>query len=122
MSIEDEEQEQMFRSLAAICQNAQQQEGSLDLSQVHPGELWSSLQRADASSHRGIQDVAALQTIKSVLDQMNWKQSQFLVAATKVLADASREREHTAVINTGPGRVLTLESRLAFSFRGEWRF
>ncbi|MCJ1401476.1 hypothetical protein MMC11_004690 [Xylographa trunciseda] len=84
-------QEGMFRSLAVIFRNAQEQEGSISLSSGGAEIVWTSLQRADASSRRGLQDVSALRATRDILEQMLWSQSHLLGDAAKILADASRD-------------------------------
>ncbi|MCJ1392104.1 hypothetical protein MMC18_004971 [Xylographa bjoerkii] len=91
LSLKGSGQEGMFRSLAIIFRNAQEQEGSVNLSSGGAELVWTSLQRADASSRRGLQDTSALRATRDILEQMLWNQSHLLVDAAKVLADASRD-------------------------------
>ncbi|MCJ1385993.1 hypothetical protein MMC17_009118 [Xylographa soralifera] len=91
LSLSTPEQEGMFRSLAVIFRNAQEQEGSVNLGSGGAEFLWTSLQRADTSSRQGLQDASALRATRDILEQMLWNQSHLLVDAAKVLADASRD-------------------------------
>ena len=96
LSIADSEPEQMFRSLEVIFTNAQDLEGSIRRRQPGPNSIWTILQRANTSDRIGVQDTVALTKSKALLEEMLQHRSQLLVSATKVLADASRDREFSA--------------------------
>jgi len=91
LRLSSSEQEGMFRSLATIFRNAQEQEGSVSLDSGGAEAVWTSLQRADASSRHGLQDTPALRVTRDILEQMLWNQSRLLVDAAKILADTSRD-------------------------------
>lgn len=105
LSIEDYEDAHMFRSLAVIFRNAQEQEGTLRLSSIGAEVVWTSLQRADVSARHGIQDTAALRATRDVLEQMSWNQSHLLADASKVLADMSRDGRLCSVVPEVVGRL-----------------
>ena len=91
LTVNDDEQERMFKSLEIIFRNAQDRERSLDLRQYRSGSLWALLERADESSQRGFRDIEALRDVRGLMDQMLWKDSQLTLAAARTLADASRD-------------------------------
>lgn len=83
----EKEPKQMFSTLEAIFRQAELEEG---LALV--AELPIIYERADENYRAGYRDVEDLRLAKGILDQMWESHSKYLTNATKVLADASRDR------------------------------
>ncbi|KAI9715185.1 MAG: hypothetical protein M1812_006164 [Candelaria pacifica] len=79
------QQQQMFSSLNAIFERAEEAEGGVGVS-----ELRAVSEPADANG-RFENKLDALKDVRGVLDQMWWGNSDFLVTAAEVLADGSRD-------------------------------
>ncbi len=79
--------ERMFLSLGSIIQHAAEE---LELD-INLQEVQDALRRADQISRNGSRDVEALATIQAVLSEMLVLDSNHLVEAATVLANASRD-------------------------------
>ena len=114
LTVKEDEQERMFKSLEIIFRNAQDHERSIDLGHYSTNDLWVLLERADESSRRGMRDREALRNVRDVMDQMLWKKSQLTVAAAKTLADASRDRRSYPQISVVQGEKVVCSIILTF--------
>jgi hypothetical protein len=88
LSLQPEEQLEMFRALQDVLLKAEENEGTFG---VH--ELLSSLEQAEVDSQGGQRNRNSLQAVSSTLDKLWQSRSQYMVQAAQALADASRDRE-----------------------------
>ena len=97
LSVADRKPELMFNALEAIFQRATEQDEEIGagVPSVHV-----VFERARESARRGYRDVEALRAIKTMLEHMWWRQSEFLVIAARNLADGSRECKSSIRIRT----------------------
>lgn len=79
--------ERMFISLATTFRSATETD-SIDLDDP---DWLNRLQRADEDSRQGNRDIDILKWIRTVLDQLRSLDSEHLVEAAAVLANASRD-------------------------------
>ncbi|KAL8752566.1 MAG: hypothetical protein Q9184_005685 [Pyrenodesmia sp. 2 TL-2023] len=79
--------ERMFTSLAATFQDA----GDTHKINLSSPDWHNRLRRADENSRQGIRDIEILRWIRTVLDQLRLLDSEHLVKAAKILANASRD-------------------------------
>ncbi|KAI9700816.1 MAG: hypothetical protein M1836_002185 [Candelina mexicana] len=79
------QQQQMFSSLYAIFERAEESEGGVGVRELRPV--------SDTADYDGRYDhrLEALRDVRGTLDQMWWCNSDFLVTAAEVLADGSRD-------------------------------
>jgi hypothetical protein len=89
-TIDLEKQQEMFRGLREIIEKAQPDEAgdSFDLKQLH-----SSLEEADASSKAGRRNAETLKSVHDTLHRLWACESEYLVQATEIIANGSRDRE-----------------------------
>lgn len=89
-TIDSEEQQEMFRGLRDIIEKAQADEAgdSFDLKQLH-----SSLEEADSSSKTGRRNAETLKSVSDTLHKLWACKSEYLVQATEIVANGSRDRE-----------------------------
>jgi len=90
-SVDSKEQQEMFRGLRDIIEKAQEVDeagNTFDLKELH-----ASLEEADANSRRGRRDAETLQTVCATLHKLWACQSAYLVQATEIIANGSRDRE-----------------------------
>jgi inactivated superfamily I helicase len=90
-SVDTEEQEEMFRGLRDIIEKAQEVDeagNTFDLKELH-----ASLEEADANSRRGRRDAETLQAVSVTLHKLWACKSEYLVQATEIVANGSRDRE-----------------------------
>jgi hypothetical protein len=87
-----EAQQRMFRRLEAIFQTAEEFEGGVGVAELRnvPAEEYEQDEPSPAIEARNVE---ALKEVRSILDQMWWSESGFLVNVAEVMADASRESE-----------------------------
>jgi ribosomal protein L18E len=93
LQLDHEEDNRMFRALAASIQRAKKDDDTINLDVVDGRSIWPVLQGADGLEQQGGRDVSALEAVKLVLEQMLAKHSDSCILVAKVLADASRERK-----------------------------
>lgn len=89
-TIDSEEQQEMFRELRDIIEKAQEVDdagNSFDLKGLH-----ASLEEADANAKRGRRDADTLQSVSATLQKLWACNSEYLVQATEIIADGSRDR------------------------------
>lgn len=89
-TIDSKEQQEMFRELRDIIEKAQEVDeagNSFDLKELH-----ASLEEADANTKRGRRDADTLQSVRATLQKLWACNSQYLVQATEIIADGSRDR------------------------------
>lgn len=89
--IDLEEQQEMFHELRDIIEKAQEVDeagNSFDLKEIH-----ASLEEADTKTKCGRRDVDTLQSVKATLQKLWACNSDYLVQATEIIADGSRDRE-----------------------------
>ena len=89
-TIDSEEQQEMFRGLREIIEKAQAVDEAgnrLDLKELH-----ASLEEADANTKRGRRDADTLQSVNATLQKLWACNSDYLVQATEIIADGSRDR------------------------------
>lgn len=89
-TIGSEEQQEMFRGLREIIEKAQAVDeagNSFDLKELH-----ASLEEADANTKRGRRDADTLQSVNATLQKLWACNSEYLVQATEIIADGSRDR------------------------------
>ncbi|OQD80476.1 hypothetical protein PENANT_c035G00627 [Penicillium antarcticum] len=88
-SFELEEQQAMFHALRDIIEKAQEvDEGgnNFDLKELH-----ASLEEADATTKRGRRDADSLQSVVGTLNKLWNSKSEYLVQATEIIANGSRD-------------------------------
>ncbi|CAG8905767.1 unnamed protein product [Penicillium nalgiovense] len=88
-TIDPEEQQEMFRELRDIIEKAQEVNeagNSLDLKELH-----ASLEEADANTKRGQRDAGTLQSVSATLKKLWACNSEYLVQATEIIANGSRD-------------------------------
>lgn len=86
-----QEQQEMFRGLRDIIEKAQEVDearNSFDLKVLH-----ASLEEADANTRRGRSDAATLKSVNATLQKLWACNSDYLVQATEIIANGSRDRE-----------------------------
>lgn len=86
-----EEQQVMFRALRDIVEEAQEVDeagNNFDLKELH-----ASLEEADAITKRGRRDAETLQSVVDTLNKLWTCNSEYLVQATEIIANGSRDRE-----------------------------
>lgn len=88
LSLQPEEQDEMFRALQDVLRKAEENEGNFDVQ-----ELVSSLEQADADSRRGQRRLKALEGVSSTLDKLWQSRSHYMAQAAEALANGSRDRE-----------------------------
>ncbi|KAL1963275.1 hypothetical protein VTN77DRAFT_8498 [Rasamsonia byssochlamydoides] len=86
LSLQPEEQDEMFRALQNVLLKADENEGNFDVK-----ELVSSLEQADADSQRGQRNLKALEGVSSTLDKLWQSRSQYMAQAAEALANGSRD-------------------------------
>ena len=89
-TINAEEQQEMFRELRDIIEKAQEVEeagNSLNLKELH-----ASLEEADANTKCGQRDAGTLQSVSATLKKLWACNSEYLVQATEIIANGSRDR------------------------------
>lgn len=89
-TIDSEEQQEMFHELRDIIEKAQEVDdagNSFDLKELH-----ASLEEADANAKRGRRDADTLQSVSATLQKLWACNSEYLVQATEIIADGSRDR------------------------------
>jgi hypothetical protein len=90
-SVGSEEQQEMFRGLRDIIEKAQEVDeagNTFDLKELH-----ASLEEADENSRRGRRDAETLQSVTATLHKLWACKSEYLVQATEIIANGSRDRE-----------------------------
>jgi hypothetical protein len=86
-----EEQQVMFRALREIIEKAQEVDeagNNFDLKELH-----ASLEEADAMTKRGRRDAETLHSVVDTLNKLWTCNSEYLVQATEIIANGSRDRE-----------------------------
>lgn len=94
-----EEQQDMFRGLRDVIEKAQEADearNSFDLKELH-----ASLEEADANSRRGRRDTETLQSVSATLQKLWACNSSYLVQATEIIANGSRDRKSILFIHWG---------------------
>jgi uncharacterized phage infection (PIP) family protein YhgE len=89
--VELEEQKIMFRALRDVIEKAQEVDeagNNFDLKELH-----ASLEEAEATTKRGRRDVETLQSVLDTLNKLWTCNSEYLVQATEIIANGSRDRE-----------------------------
>ncbi|KAJ5788061.1 hypothetical protein N7457_003051 [Penicillium paradoxum] len=84
-----EVQDEMFRGLRDIIEKAQEVDearNSFDLKELH-----ASLEEADANTRRGRRDAETLQSVNATLQKLWACNSDYLVQATEIIANGSRD-------------------------------
>lgn len=84
----------IFRDLASIFQASQLHGPDIALTQPNGDDIYTILSCANTAVEDEKHDAAALIAVRAVLDQMFFARSQLLLPALKIIADASRDREH----------------------------
>ncbi|KAJ5824376.1 hypothetical protein N7447_006716 [Penicillium robsamsonii] len=113
-TIESEEQQEMFRELRKVIEKAQEADeagNSFDLKELH-----ASLEEADANEKCGRRDAEILQSVRATLQKLWACNSEYLVQATEVIADGSRDPSWRAPF--GQSGVLNFFLDVV-SFKGE---
>ncbi|KAJ5341583.1 hypothetical protein N7541_010707 [Penicillium brevicompactum] len=87
-TVDPEAQQEMFRGLRDIIENAQvdETEGAYDLKELH-----ASLEEAEASSKRGRRDAKTLQSVCDTLHRLWTCRSEYLAQAAEIIANGSRD-------------------------------
>lgn len=89
-TIDSEDQQEMFHELRDIIEKAQEVDdagNSFDLKELH-----ASLEEADANAKRGRRDADTLRSVSATLQKLWASNSEYLVQATEIIADGSRDR------------------------------
>jgi hypothetical protein len=79
----------MLRALENVIRNAEEAEGGVGISELRSPEPEDDREEELRSDRKTV----VLGEIRSILDQMWWSESSFLIRAAEVLADGSRERK-----------------------------
>jgi hypothetical protein len=90
-TVDLKEQQEMFRGLRDIIEKAQEVDeagSTFDLKELH-----ASLEEADENSRRGRRDAETLQTVCATLHALWACKSEYLVQATEIIANGSRDRK-----------------------------
>lgn len=89
-TVDPEAQQEMFRGLRDIIENAQvdETEVAYDLKELH-----ASLEEAEASSKRGRRDAKTLRSVCDTLHRLWTCKSEYLAQAAEIIANGSRDRE-----------------------------
>jgi hypothetical protein len=90
-AVDSEEQQGMFRALRDIIEKAQESDeagNNFDLQELH-----ASLEESDATTRRGRRDAETLQSVIDTLNKLWTCNSEYLVQATEIIANGSRDRE-----------------------------
>ncbi|KAJ5338743.1 hypothetical protein N7452_005471 [Penicillium brevicompactum] len=87
-TVDPEAQQEMFRGLRDIIENAQvdETEGAYDLKELH-----ASLEEAEASSKRGRRDAKTLRSVCDTLHRLWTCKSEYLAQAAEIIANGSRD-------------------------------
>ncbi|KAF4760106.1 hypothetical protein HAV15_007399 [Penicillium sp. str.  len=88
-TIDSEDQQEMFHELRDIIEKAQEVDdagNSFDLKELH-----ASLEEADANAKRGRRDADTLRSVSATLQKLWASNSEYLVQATEIIADGSRD-------------------------------
>jgi hypothetical protein len=92
-----EEQRDMFQELRDIIEKAHQVDeagNSFDLKELH-----ASLEEANSNTRRGRRDAETLQSVSLTLQKLWACNSEYLVQATEIIANGSRDRESLPELN-----------------------
>jgi hypothetical protein len=90
-AFDSEEQQGMFHALRDIIEKAQESDeagNNFDLQELH-----ASLEESDATTRRGRRDAETLQSVIDTLNKLWTCNSEYLVQATEIIANGSRDRE-----------------------------
>ncbi|KAJ6052077.1 hypothetical protein N7460_002611 [Penicillium canescens] len=88
-AVDSEEQQGMFRALRDIIEKAQESDeagNNFDLKELH-----ASLEESDATTRRGRRDAETLQSVIDTLNKLWTCNSEYLVQATEIIANGSRD-------------------------------